>query len=255
MSILDGVRQALSNTKPTSQEVGLGGFRLFAKTSESTKYSSNVPVDVLEDGSTSTDDILRNPITVTIDGDIGDIFVEPRQYPTLIGKDFSQLGEVTEFLPARTQQLEQRISQIDSQIRDAAIQVDRVERIGGNVYEFFSGAGSNAKTPQEKFIEFMEGIYYGQQPINISTQYRFYESMGLADLTTDLNNETGQLSFTAQFTRVEYTTLQYIAVPDSIANPSKSVSAKSGSNQNKGGQNVDSNTPRSFLSSIAGALD
>lgn len=50
MSILDGITKAQASGKDTVKNVGIGGFAMFARVSDSTQFSCPVPVDVLEDG-------------------------------------------------------------------------------------------------------------------------------------------------------------------------------------------------------------
>ncbi|MCX0007971.1 hypothetical protein MP879_07185 [Escherichia coli] len=63
MGILDGLMQAQSSGKDTVKKVGIGGFSMFARVSDATEYPSQVPVDVLEDGSNASDDIINGPLT------------------------------------------------------------------------------------------------------------------------------------------------------------------------------------------------
>lgn len=250
MSFTDGIRQALNNSKGES-EIGIGGFRLFAKVNEVTNYSNIVPVDVLEDGTNSTDDIINNPIGVTIEGVVGDTFIESPQFPTVIGKDFSSVGEVAEFLPAKSQQQLQRISQIDAQLNDAILVAERAERIGNNVYEFFAGS-PGGKSQKELFIEYMESIYFGRQPISLSTEFRDYKNMALEDLTITGNNQDGEVKFSAKFLQINYLALVYVQVSDNYSSPSNSMSGKVSSDSNKGGQTPETNAEKSLLSSILG---
>lgn len=251
MSFTDGVNTALGNTKQDT-EIGIGGYRLFAKVDESTKYSSVVPIEVLEDGSNSADDILNNPISVSINGVVGDLIVEEQQNPQLIGKDFSSVGEITALLPAKSQQQIQRVSQIDSQLRGAQLQAQRAQRLAGNAFAFFNNSASNAKSQQEKFIEYMESIHFSRLPISLSTKYRDYENMALSDLTITSDNNTNEIKFTASFVQVNYLTLVYVEISENYKSPSDAVSGKTSDEASKGGQNPEENTERSLLSSILG---
>lgn len=249
MSLIRGISDALSNTK-SETEIGIGGYRLFARVRESVNYTNTVPTDTLEDGSNSTDDIINEPITVSIEGVVSDLFVEDRQYPELTSKDFSSVGEITALLPAKSQQQLQRISQIDSQIRDATLALERAERLTGKAFEFFGGSTSTAKSEQEKFIDFMESVHFSRQPVELSVSYRDYKNMALAGLVINKDNQTKDVVFTANFQQINYTTLVYTPV----SSPSKSVAGKVSDPANKGGQNPESNTTgeRSLLSSLVG---
>jgi len=252
VSFFDGISSALNNTKQET-EIGIGGFRLFAKVDESTNYSNVVPVDVLEDGSNSTDDILNNPITVSINGVIGDLIVEAPQYPELISKDFSAVGEITALLPAKSQQQIQRISQIDSSLREATLLANRARRLADSAYEFFNNSASTAKSQKEKFVEYMETIYFSRQPISLSTENRDFKNMALTNLVISSDNTTGELKFTSTFTQINYSQLVYVEVSNSYASPSNSVAGKTASAANKGGQNPETNKETSLLGALLGA--
>lgn len=251
MSFTDGIAKSLSGTKQET-EIGIGGFRLFAKVNESTNYSNVVPIDVLEDGTNSTDDIINNPIVVSINGVVGDLFVEPTNFPELISKDYSLVGEVTALLPSKSMQQLQRISQINTQLREASLLADRAKRIGGNVKEFFNNSASTAKSAQDKFVEFMEVIYYSGQPIKLSTNRRDYDNMALSDLTIDENNEDGEVKFSVRFTQINFLELVFVEVRKKYSSPSGAVSGKTSGVASKGGQTPESNTETSLLSSIFG---
>jgi hypothetical protein len=251
VSFTDGVNKAFDNTKQET-EIGIGGYRLFAKVDESTKYSNIVPTEVLEDGSNSADDILNNPISISMSGVVGDLIVEAAQFPEIISKDFSIVGEVTALLPSKSQQQIQRVSQIDSQLRDAQLLADRAERLAGNAYGFFNNSASNAKSQQEKFIEYMESIHFSRLPIELSTKYRDYKNMALSDLTITSDNQTNDVRFTASFIQVNYLQLVYVEVSENYSSPSGATSGKTSDEANKGGQNPEENKETSLLGSIFG---
>ena len=250
MSLTAGINSALANTKDA--ETGIGGYRLFARVNDTTKYSNVVPVDVLEDGSNSSDDILNNPITVTITGVVGDLIIESSARSELIGRDFSSVGEITALLPAKSQQQIQRISQIDSELRNVALLAERAKRLAGNAYAFFNNSGSAAKSQQEKFIEYMEAIHYSRLPINLSTKYRDYDNMALNDLTITSDNEINQVNFTASFTQITLLQLVYVEIEQNYSSPAGTVSGKTSDIADKGGQNPEEDTETSLLSSIFG---
>ncbi|QMP81681.1 hypothetical protein [Vibrio phage XM1] len=249
MSLVNGMVESLNNTK-SETEIGIGGYRLFARVRETVNYRNIVPTDTLEDGSSSTDDIINEPITVSIEGVVSNLFVEERQYPQLVSRDFSAVGEITALLPAKSQQQIQRISQIDSQIRDAVLAAERAERLAGKPYEFFGNSGNSAKTEQEKFIDFMEALYFSRRPTEVSVNFRDYKNMALVSFIPVRDNNTKDTRFTADFQQINYSTLVYTPV----SSPSKSVSGKVSDASNKGGQNPESNETgeRSLLSSLVG---
>ena len=251
MSLTDGINAALGNTKQAA-EIGIGGYRLFARVDDTTTYSSVVPVDVLEDGTSSSDDILNNPISISVNGVVGDLIIESTARSESLGRNFSAVGEITALLPAKSQQQIQRLSQIDNDLRDAALLAERAQRLVGNAYGFFNNSASTAKSQQEKFIEYMEAIHFSRLPIKLSTKYRDYDNMALSDLTVTSDNQTNDVTFTASFTEINYIQLVYVEVSENYSSPAGAVSGKTSDNADKGGQNPEENTETSLLSSIFG---
>lgn len=239
MSFIREKSDSLSSAK-TKSEIGIGKFVAFAKISESVKYSNTVPIDVLEDGSNASDDILNNPIVISIDGEVGDIMVPDRQFPEIVPLSLNSLGEISALLPAKSQQQFQRLTQINDQARDLILQAERVERIGQNLYDFVSGSVNGAKTPQEEFVEYVEKIYTDRLPVTLSTSYRNYKNMALTELTINRNNSDGVLKFSASFTKISFAQLLFTAVKK-VENPSPAVSDKISGQKNNGGQNPENN--------------
>lgn len=102
MGILDGLMQAQSSGKDTVKKVGIGGFSMFARVSDATEYPSQVPVDVLEDGSNASDDIINGPLTIKISGVVADIYVDAKPNSSFsLMPDYSKYGEVLEYIPQR----------------------------------------------------------------------------------------------------------------------------------------------------------
>ena len=251
MTFKSGIDKALGNTKKET-EIGIGGFKLFAKIRDTTNYKNIVPVDFLEDGTNATDDIINEPITVSIDGVVGDAFVGEVNYPEIATKDYSAVGEISALLPSFSSAQSQAISQINTQLREATLLAKRVERIGGNVIELFDNSASTSKSDQDKFVEFMEAVYYSGQPIQVSTNRRDYDNMALSDLSIEENNETGSVEFTAKFSQINYLQLVYAEVSNAYAAPSKALAGKTSSVSNQGGQTPEANAETSLLSSLFG---
>lgn len=251
MGFVDGLISSISNNK-TAQEIGIGGFAGFARVNESIQYSNTVPVDVLEDGSNASDDILNNPIVVTMDGEVGDIFVPDPQYPEIPTPDTFGLGEITALLPSKSNQQLQRINQINNQIRDAVLQAQRAARIGQNVYNFVSGNQNAGKSEQQKFVDYMEAIHFSRQPIKISVTYKNYDNMALQNLTINRDNSNGALKFSASFIQLSFVSLIYSEVSQNYSSPSSAASGRTSGTSNNGGQNPEAGESSLISSLLSG---
>lgn len=246
-------KKALDN-RSTTNRIGIAGFTGFARTNESIKLTSTVPSEVVEDGTILSDDIINNATVVTIDGVVADMIIEDAQYPEIVPKDVSELGEISALLPAKSQQQYQRLTQINSQLRDGILLAQRAERIGQKAYDFASGNTSGGSISiQEQFIERMQIIHEAKNPIEISVSYRKYPNMAMQDLTINRNNTDGSTTFSASFVEQRFASLLYSEVSASSIAPSVSGSAakKTSNAVNAGGQNPESNTEVELTSALS----
>jgi len=251
MTFFAGVNKALDNSKANTESVNIGGYSAFASVGDSTNYSNVVPVTVLEDGGTGTDDILNNPITITINGTVGD-FVLESSYPTIAARDVSGVGAISSLLPASSSQQLQSITKINQAGNDALLLKNRASDLQGKAAQLFDNSGSVSKGQQNKFQEYMESIHYSRLPVSISTQRRSYDSMALSSLVINSNNETNDITFSATFSSVDYIGLERSAVITTFSSPSSLVAGKTSDAKNLGGQTPESNKTGSILSSIIG---
>ena len=73
-SIRDYINGQFENDGKDGEEVGIGGFTAFAQVSEKFKSSASVPVTYLENGTHVNDHIIREPKTISIEGNVSDLF-------------------------------------------------------------------------------------------------------------------------------------------------------------------------------------
>ena len=198
MTFDDAITETLSNN-PTVNKIGIAGFTGFARTNESTKYTNTVPTDFLEDGTSASDDIINDAIAVTINGVVGDMMVADQQFPEIIPQSVLGLGEITALLPGKTQQQFQRIEQINAQVREGVLLLQRAERIGQRLYDFVSGSINTAKSEQQLFVDTMEAFYYSSLPMEVSVSFKNYKNMVIQDLTISRDSQDGSLRFSVAF--------------------------------------------------------
>jgi len=75
--IRDYINGQFENDGKDGEEVGIGGFTAFAQISEKFSRSAKVPTTFLEDGSHVNDHIIREPLTVSIEGNVSDVYAQP----------------------------------------------------------------------------------------------------------------------------------------------------------------------------------
>lgn len=247
-----------SQNSSKKEDVGIGGFKTLAIADIATRYTSTVPTVVLEDGSFASDDIINNPVTINISGVVGDIYDESvGTLQDISSKAYPEVGQVLDLLPRYAVGKLQQLQQLDAINKVNEVLNSDIARVGGKVYDLISGNISINKSLQERFIEFIEAVHYSRTPITISTRYRNYENMALNDLNISEDNQTNLISFSAQFTEIQYSTIEFTEVASVLqkSKPSQAVGGKVASKANKGGQAVQTNEqPTSQEQSLLGTI-
>lgn len=135
MGIMDGFTTAQESGKSTVKKVGIGGYSMFARVNDSTSYPSQVPVDVLEDGSNASDDIINGPITIKISGVVADVYMDAKPNSSFgLIPDYSKYGEVVEYIPAKTQQQLQKMNEIADRAEQKILEAKRLADKGAELF-------------------------------------------------------------------------------------------------------------------------
>ncbi len=258
MGILDGFTQAQASGKDTVTKVGIGGFALFARVNDGTEYPSQVPVDVLEDGSNAADDIINGPIIITISGVVADVYVDAKPGSAFsLLPDYSKYGEVLEYIPAKTQQQLQRMNEIADRAEQKILEAKRLVDKGAELFGLVGNpVQGGAKGIREQFLDFMEAIYYGKQLISLEVDYRTHENMALSGLTIGTDNQTQDTRFEARFTKINFTQLTTTPIERHFKSPSPAAKSKTAGVANKGAQTPADNTKsRQEKSSLKATVD
>lgn len=221
--------------KKAKEKIGIGGFTLFARVNETVNLNSKIPTVWLEDGSFAQDHIVLDPVTVTIDGEISDVFLERDALPEMITRVQSQIGVVETYLPTRSQSQVQKINAIINDAQDKLREVDRAIDNGKQLYNFFAGSTSD-KGNREIFVDYAETWHKGKQLINIETPYRVYEKMAITSLSIVRGNEEEALSFKLTAQEIRFADTLYADINQYFRKPSDGIDGKVDSVVNKGPQ-------------------
>lgn len=264
MGILDGLTMAQSAGKDTVKKVGIGGFAMFARVSDSTQYPSQVPVDVLEDGSNASDDIINSPIIITISGVVADVYADAKPNSAFgLMPDYSKYGEVIEYIPTKTQQQLQKMNEIADRAEQQILKAKRLADKGADLFGLVGNpATGGAKGVREQFLDFIEAVYYGKQLISVEVDYRTHENMALRGLVISTDNQTLETKFEASFTKVSFTQLTTAPVEQYFKSPSAAAKSKTAGVANKGAQTPADNSKsgdgkvksKSLATALKGAL-
>lgn len=246
--IINGKKKAL---RGELESVGIGGFKLFAQVNESINYKSTVPTQILEDGSSVSDDIIRDPITVNIIGTVGDRHIEIESLPVAVLGVNDTINDISIMLPNRTQSQLNRIKSIGVSVMDAADKVDKYINIGKSAYSLVSG-GETSKPLQEKFIDFIEAVYFGNQLIDVSTSNRTITNMAITNLEIRKNSGINQSDFEITLVKVETVGAIYTDISKFYKKPAGNFSNATAGEVQKGAQNPSTGVNKSLLSAILG---
>lgn len=231
-----GQNTALSS--PEAQEIGIGGFNLFARVSDSTAYETQAPTSVVEDGSYIGDHLINAPIKLNISGDVSDVFLNPPPVSQSAAR-LPTVGAITALAPGRTVSQAQRVARIINTATDRYRQIDTAIKNGRPVSDF-AGNKAGTKPIREQFIDFIEAVHYGKQLITISMPYRQHESMAVTSVTITRDNQRKALSFslTAQKFRIAQTT--FTELSQFYSKPSPAVASQVAGESDKGVQSPES---------------
>jgi hypothetical protein len=215
-------------------EVGIGGFKAFARIRETTNYKSTAPATFLEDGSPVQDHIINEPITITIDGSVGDVYIVKSPIEARINQVNETLGKTGIYLPLKTQSQIQKANALISDFRDRVRQVDRVIETGRDVLNF--GSESGVKSDQEKFIDMMEAYHDSRTLVVIDMPFRRLTNMRITDLsiTRDANNNALTFKLSAQ--KIRFTQPIYRLNGELRKAPAGGVANQAGDLSDKGAQ-------------------
>ena len=231
-----GQNRALDSS--TVQEIGIGGFTLFARVNDSTSYETQAPTSVVEDGSYLGDHLINAPIKLSISGNVSDVFVSA-PVKSLSARRLPTVGQVTAFIPGRTTSQAQRVNRIINTATDRYRQIDNAIKQGRNAFDLV-GNKASGKPIREQFIDFIESVHYGKQLVSISMPYRLHDSMAITGVTITRDNQSNALTFsiTAQKFRIAKTVFADIST--FYRKPSPPVESQVASVSDKGVQSPES---------------
>lgn len=247
MGILDGFTQAQASGKDSVKKVGIGGYSMFARVRDSTEYPAQVPVDVLEDGSNASDDIINGPITIKISGVVADVYVDAKPNSSFsLMPDYSKYGEVVEYIPSKTQQQLQRMNEIADRAEQKILETKRLVDKGADLFGLVGNpVAGGAKSIREQFLDFIEAVYFGKQLISVEVDYRTHENMALSGLVISTDNQTMETKFEANFTKVSFSQLTTAPIEQYFKSPSAAAKSKTAGVANKGAQTPADNSKNS----------
>jgi hypothetical protein len=246
MSIRDYLSSQFGNDE--QEAVGIGGFITAARVSERVNRSASVPTTFLEDGSHINDHIIRNPLTLSIEGNVSDSFFMPSPVIAALQAAQAQSGSISQYAPARTQA---QLSKVSGLATDFISAVDKVDNFLSSSNRVAAYLGFQEKESNiEDFIDTMESLQEGQQLISIDMPFRTYDQMYITSLEITRTNQTNSLDFTMELQQFRFADTIFVEISAAPA-ASTATNGQTESSKDKGVQEG-ADVPDSLLSSTLG---
>lgn len=194
------------------EEVGIGGFTAFAQVSEKFKRSASVPVTYLETGSHVNDHIIRAPKTITIEGNVSDLFVLPSVSVGILQKAQAEVGNITQYAPARTQAQLSRVSGIINDFTSAMDKADALISAAQGAAKYLGMQDTKAQSNIKEFLEKMAGLQASGNLIKISTSFGAFTNMCITSLEVTRDNQNRAMNFTLEAQEIRTADTFFIAI-------------------------------------------
>jgi hypothetical protein len=248
------IREFLENNLPESlvgsdyERIGIGGFTFYASVNESASKTATVTANPVENGSTINDHIIKNATTITIEGEVANLYLEPRVLPTSIQEIFPPVGIIQNYLPERTQTQISQINGLISTVDDYISAADEAIEQGQQLYDFFTGKEAD-QTITAKFLEFFDNVYETNNVIDVECVDKIYNNMVITSFTinkANINNYT----FTISLQRIVEAETRLITLTKNADGDAKSQGAALTDKGTQQTKEVD----QSFAASLLGGL-
>ena len=232
------------------QEIGIAGFKTYSRVRGVVTRSAEIPLSFVENGSPLNDHIIKQPLGIQIRGNVGDIFLPEAELSATVGAIQAEIGNVTQYLPARTQTQVSKVFGLINDVSDAIRKLDAIVDSGYQILDLFGDESAAQISNQLAFIEKMESLYDAELPISVTTRYKKYNSMVITNLIFEVDNEDNSIDFTIDFQRWRTARLDYVAVKRNVSNGTKgALNGKSDKGVQRGDK-VDQSLATSILESL-----
>ena len=246
------IREYLESKLPAAgqvddlQEIGIGSFTAFVRVKEEWTKTNEVTDIFLEDGSTAHDHINVKPVTLTIDGQVADIFIRPFPPVQAYTRTMAELSSLAGFSPGRTATQLAKVSALVNTANDAISRVDDLIGRAGQAYDFF-GNKSPGTDPKQMFVDELVKLMDTRQAIQISMPHQNFQNMVITTGKITRDNTTNRaISFSITAKQIRYAKTLFSEVQALKKNPAPGeTKEKTAEVKSKG-----VNKPVSFLSRI-----
>ena len=194
------------------QEVGIGGFTAYATVKERFNMSCAVPTVFLEDGTHVNDHIIRQPITLTIEGSVANVHIKPSRFIDEIITLQSTIGAITKYIPDRTAVQLSKVNALITNVSDAIDKIDSAIAAGRQLSDYIGRVESAELGNMEKFIVNMLSIYNSNRLISIDMPYHTFPNMCITSIEIERDNENNAIFFRLEAQEFRYVQSTYVIV-------------------------------------------
>lgn len=234
-SISQLYEQAATGNIP--QDIGIGGFKLYAAIVTRPTYDTQAPVSYLEDGEAVTDHLINEPIQLDILINVGDVFRSEGTasgIENLVRRTQAEVGVVTKYLPAQSQAAVQRINSVIASADDAYNALDTYYNEGEQLASFF---GDKTETSiQAEFFNFIDKTRNSKHLVNVETPHRTYKNMALVSANPQANNQIYSTMVNLRFQEIRFAKTTTGKILPAENKRAKGTGGDTGSEKNKGDQ-------------------
>lgn len=236
--------------KEKVETLGVAGFKAAVVTEQTLEQNAQAPTAWLEDGSYANDHIILEPVTFSVTGNVGDVFLQTAPRFQRLREINSTLGRTTTYLPGRTQAQLGRVQAFQATARDALIEVQTAVDQGQQVAELF-GNQDQEKPLRERFVDTLTAIRNERQIVPIEFEGRRYDDMAITGLSITRDNQQRAVEFEVSFKQLRFADTVYTDPAEAFPSASQGTGGKTQGPRDKGKQSGQQE-PSSIFSNIIG---
>lgn len=252
MSVIDYINRPFEDGEQ-KQEVGIGGFRAYARVSESSTLSSSAPTTYLEDGSPVNDHVVQDPLVINIEGEVSDVYIEREPALDLLTRTQAEIGNIaSKYAGDKTIATIQRGNAAINDVLNIARGIDEVIADGKQALSFLGNQDEESKSNQEFFLDEMEAIHAAKKPIAIQLKYRTHETMVITSFVYSINNSENKISFKITAQKIRFAETTFTDINRFFKKPSQALAGQASGESDKGVQ--EPKKDQSLLGKVSEAL-
>lgn len=215
--------------------LGVAGFRAVSVTRKTVEASAQVPTAYLEDGSFANDHIILDPVTQIIEGEAGDLYLQPSAFLEALREIQSGLGGVAGYLPGKTQAQLSRVTALASTIRDGLQLAESAINAGQSALDFFGSEDSEKPIP-DQFVDAIFGLRSARALVPVELNGRTWNNMAIVGSSFTRDNEGRMIAFEVSFQQLRFVELEYVDPENPFPNAGEGTNGATQSGRDKGTQ-------------------